>query len=611
MDSERPIVLVVLRPASVHDAATRERFERRARASSRVRHPAIGSPIDSGETLDGLLWLVYERPTGQPLDRCLAGLPAGRLPWAHARPLLLVLVRGLAAAHGRGVVHGSVSPASCWVHGIGLDAPSLRLLDWGTNTNPAADEPNLSYSRTTTLGGDPTFMAPETAGGLFGDERADEYLVGLVAYFMLVGRPPFQAANAFQLVTMHLQSPMPSMRDAGADVPEAAESWVGALLAKEPQQRPASMALVEQGLLAIDELGRLQAVRTEESAEPRGRRGRAKAQAAARDEAARRSSESEGGPARGLGRRLPGQEIVDPRAVIPPLVSAGASAPVIPTRPPTAFVGPATELAGASVIPMGSLPSSSASPPAFVPPVQALPASPPVPEIPTRAAVPETLEQTLAFSSLERISALAVPASEAPEGTVLLTNLEPGPRLGPTPDATLKLGFAAPASDATLMLSGAELAGGGAAQPSTMVLGQSGGSNEKDMAATPNATMVAQSPGFEPSYAPTAVLSGAASSGRGVRAEVTPRGGGTTVLGMGALGFEPRDPAVAQRVMQAAPPAPVAPAPYVPPPSVSSGAERPGSGTVQRPAPSRMGSWVVILVLVAVAGVAVGLALAG
>ena len=114
-EGERPIVLVLLRPTVLHDAATRERFERRVRACARLRHPAIGNPIDSGETLDGLLWLVYERPAGQPLDRYLAGLPAGRLPWADARSLLLELVRGLAAAHGRGVVHGSVSPACCWV----------------------------------------------------------------------------------------------------------------------------------------------------------------------------------------------------------------------------------------------------------------------------------------------------------------------------------------------------------------------------------------------------------------------------------------------------------------------------------------------------------------
>ena len=50
----RPIVLVLVRPSMLNDAATRQRFERRVHACDRVRHPAIGGPIDSGEALAGL-----------------------------------------------------------------------------------------------------------------------------------------------------------------------------------------------------------------------------------------------------------------------------------------------------------------------------------------------------------------------------------------------------------------------------------------------------------------------------------------------------------------------------------------------------------------------------
>lgn len=337
-EARRGIVLEVVRPSSLNDQATLERFERRIAACRRVRHAVIHDPIDAGELADGKLYVVSYRPFGEPLDRHLQRHPSGQLGWLEARPLLVELVSGLAAAHSRRVVHGSLSPSCCWVNRPDFGEPSLRVLGFGLNANPSSDDANATRSRTNVLSVDAVFMAPETAGAVFGDERSDVYMAGLVAWFMLVGRPPFQGSNPFQLATMHLTAPVPAMREAGAEVPADVEALVGAMLAKEPQQRP-TMAELESVMSGLGESGELDVDRSPVGPDTaRGRRGRARARqagASSRDEAVQRLTEKDGSPARPPGvARLPGQEIVDAlRAVEPRRASAPSRQGVMPSAP--------------------------------------------------------------------------------------------------------------------------------------------------------------------------------------------------------------------------------------------------------------------------------------
>ena len=260
----------------------------------------------------------------------------------------------------------------------------------------------------------------------------------------------------------------------------------------------------------------------------------------------------------------------------------------------------------------------------------------------------DDLERTLAFMGTDRPVKPAVQAHEDPAGTVMLTAPRAEPRAGALPEATVMLGRDAAAAqlpDATMMLTGAELAGGGALQAGTMVLGgeprregadptatmvlageprRGGADPTATMALTANPSMVAAAPGRAPEQAPTMLLAGGDAAQAGHE--------GTAVLGFDALGFEPRDPAPVQRGMQAgpasrmAPPvvAPVAQAPvqygppagppaqYAPPPSGLSAPPSPMGPVVQPEARSQLWMWVTILTLVAaVAGVAVGLVLGG
>lgn len=480
-NGERRVVVELVRPSRAHDQTTLERFERRVAACKRVRHPAVSGPLDAGELGDGKLWVASERPAGEPLATYLPRHAGGRFEWMDARPLLLALVRGLAAAHARHVVHGALNPSCCWVDRPDFGVPSLRVLGFGVNTTPAAADADLGHSRTTALAYDAVFMAPETAGGIFGDERSDVYLVGLVAWLMLVGRPPFLAANPFQNAAMHLTAPLPAMRDARADVPEGVEALVRSMLAKKPAQRIGGMAEVEQVIVGLDEGGEGRDVGG--AAEPegaRGRRGRARARqagAASREEAVQRLGEQ---GARGGMPRLPGQEIVDagrgtvrpPQAAVTPTIappvsavpvaslSYEAPAPIVPQprvvprvapQPHPAMpiasrpqhVAPPTPPQPRPVTPAAPLPSPA--PPLIPPPMLSQPAVTPRPSsFPHAHGRDATVEGT---KLLERPTPLAT-APRQEEGTTVLSSHEMAEALGPAHGHDVDEG----APDATTML---------------------------------------------------------------------------------------------------------------------------------------------------------------
>lgn len=302
-ESERPVLIDIQRPPQLHDAPTARRFEQGVKALGRVKDARVVRPLDSGETADGRFFLVSERPAGQPVDRWVAGAQAERRPWQQAVPVLRQVAQALAAAHSRKVVHGRLHPNACWVsHEDAARPPNVRVLRFGCNLDPAVDDTEATATGTTAFANDAVYMAPETIGGISGDAAADLYLFGLVAYFILAGRPPFCGGNAFVVASMHTRNEVPPLRDQVEDLPPDLAAVVHSLLAKLPQERPSSIASVDEVL------GRFDSASSTQQASPAdvggagatpgrrkaGRRGRAK-RAAAQRAAVQRPAVGNGG----------------------------------------------------------------------------------------------------------------------------------------------------------------------------------------------------------------------------------------------------------------------------------------------------------------------------
>jgi tetratricopeptide (TPR) repeat protein len=197
-------VVIKLLPPEAAEGIPADRFEREVKLAASLQHPHV-VPVLSAGVSDGLLYYVMPYIDGESLAARLARV--GALPVGEAVRIIRDVADALAYAHGRGVVHRDIKPDN-----IMLAGRHALVTDFGV-----AKAVSASANRTaglTTSGvtiGTPTYMAPEQAAADPNlDHRADIYSLGVVAYEMLSGRPPFMAPTAQGMLAAHVtQTPDP------------------------------------------------------------------------------------------------------------------------------------------------------------------------------------------------------------------------------------------------------------------------------------------------------------------------------------------------------------------------------------------------------------------
>jgi serine/threonine protein kinase len=260
-----PVAIKVLTSACAEVPSVVERFFREARASSAVRHENVVEINDFGESESGRPFMVMELLEGEDLGVTLQR--EGPLPWDRARPILLQLLAALEAAHDRAVIHRDIKPENVFrISRMGND-DFVKVLDFGI-AKVLADAG--SQVQTLTLEGKvigtPTYMAPEQCVGLPVDARSDLYAVGVLAYEMLTGRPPFDSEEPAQLMFCHVHEDVPAMAMVapGVRVERRTEQVIGRALRKHPKDRYRSAREFADALLSdVDprEPGLLQSLR--------------------------------------------------------------------------------------------------------------------------------------------------------------------------------------------------------------------------------------------------------------------------------------------------------------------------------------------------------------
>lgn len=196
-------------------------------------------------------YIAMELVEGPSLQRIVDG--TGALPPGLAVRLVARIAEGLAAAHERGIVHRDLKPGN--VHVIVRDDDvEVRILDFGLALlDPGRNEVATRLTRAGLVAGTPEYMAPEQIRGEPTDGRTDLYALGVMLFELLVGAPPFAGDNATAIVSAHLQSPIPPLPlgDLERSVRNELDATVRALLAKDPNDRPASAADVARTLVRI------------------------------------------------------------------------------------------------------------------------------------------------------------------------------------------------------------------------------------------------------------------------------------------------------------------------------------------------------------------------
>jgi hypothetical protein len=227
---QRCVALKVLKPALASVAANRERFLREARAVAALEHDHVVAIHQVGENR-GVPFLAMPLLHGETLEERLQRQP--RLPVAEAVRLGREVALALAAAHEHGLIHRDVKPANIWLEAGG---DRVKVLDFGL-VRGEADDTHLTQEGV--VAGTPAYMAPEQVRGRPGP-RSDLFSLGCVLYRLCTGVPPFRGPDTMAVLAALAQDRPAPPHALNPAVPPALSDLVLRLLAKRPEDRPAS-----------------------------------------------------------------------------------------------------------------------------------------------------------------------------------------------------------------------------------------------------------------------------------------------------------------------------------------------------------------------------------
>jgi serine/threonine-protein kinase len=227
-DLGHPVALKLLHPQFLAISSALKCFEREATTAARIDHPHITKVYEFSRTEDGLPFLVMELVEGPTLRDVLS--ESGRLSLSRTLDFLAQLCDALSAAHRVDVIHRDLKPRNVAVPGD----DHLKVLDFGLSKFCGLD-PDAPPDEEGGLG-TPAYMSPEQVVDGQVDHRTDIYNLGLMAYEMLVGTPPFSGPT-MEVMRAHVFSDPRPPSSIRRGIPLGLDQLVLRCLAKSPQNR--------------------------------------------------------------------------------------------------------------------------------------------------------------------------------------------------------------------------------------------------------------------------------------------------------------------------------------------------------------------------------------
>ncbi len=238
-----------------------KRFEREARAASKLSHPGCVQVMDFGrveevkphdEKFIGMPYLVMEFVRGRLLvDRFDEHPPISP---AEAARICRDVLAPLKQAHGLGIVHRDIKPGNLML----MDDPNspvrVKLLDFGLAKEMSPTDAKEPLTQAGMVFGTPGYLSPEQAAGLRIDARADLYSLGVVLFEMVCARRPFEREDPIDVVRDHLNTAPPKPRSLRPEISPELEAVILRALEKDPARRFADTDAFTAALLACPEI---------------------------------------------------------------------------------------------------------------------------------------------------------------------------------------------------------------------------------------------------------------------------------------------------------------------------------------------------------------------
>ena len=244
---DRRVAIKCMSPAlMMMDKGIQERFKREARTAASLSHPHI-IPVFAVKESKDLVFFVMKYIKGRSLESVIKEV--GPLPIPIIQTILNQAGAALGHAHRRGVVHRDVKPGNLMLDEDGW----LVMTDFGIAKVAQAE----ALTMTGGMVGTPAYMSPEQCQGSDVAGAADQYSLGIVAYEMLAGKPPFLSQTMVNMIYDHCHTPPPSIADLRADCPPTLAAAVMKMIEKEPAFR---FHTIEEAVAAVGEVTETQDV---------------------------------------------------------------------------------------------------------------------------------------------------------------------------------------------------------------------------------------------------------------------------------------------------------------------------------------------------------------
>ncbi|HCJ48563.1 MAG TPA: serine/threonine protein kinase [Microbacterium sp.] len=233
----RTVAIKILKDEYMGDPGFLERFRAEARHAALVNHEGIASVFDYGEE-NGSAFLVMELVPGEALSTILER--EGSLSTDKTLDIVAQTASALQAAHAAGLVHRDIKPGNLLITPDGR----VKITDFGIAR--IADQ--VPLTATGQVMGTVQYLSPEQASGHAASPATDIYSLGIVAYELLAGRRPFTGESQVAIAMAQINDTPPPLPETVAD---PVQRFVMSMIAKKPEERPASTSAVARAATAL------------------------------------------------------------------------------------------------------------------------------------------------------------------------------------------------------------------------------------------------------------------------------------------------------------------------------------------------------------------------
>jgi serine/threonine-protein kinase len=240
------VAVKLLHPRAAAQTSPAARFRREARAAASLRSEHVATIMDF-DLESGAPYMVMEFLSGSSLSKVIRQ----RAPMAidEAVDYTLQACEAISEAHGLGIWHRDLKPGNLFLTKRPDGSPLVKVLDFGISKMVGQEPDEQDLTATNMILGSPQYASPEQLRGLKNvDSRTDIWALGVILYYMLSGRRPFEAETLSALFVAISTDAPPALGSLRPGLPASLEAIVMQCLEKNREQRVQSVQILMQGL---------------------------------------------------------------------------------------------------------------------------------------------------------------------------------------------------------------------------------------------------------------------------------------------------------------------------------------------------------------------------